>query len=246
MIRPGMTETKERQMPPHTTTPPGVLMSNYLKIGASMLLLVASSAALAQKNTPPTVSLTSPTANQSFVPPATVTLTATAADANGTVSKVDFYRGSTTLIGTSTTPPYSYTWSNVAAGSYALTAKATDNAGAVTTSSAVSITVAAPKISIDSPLPGAAVLDTNVNVRGTFVGDANTTVLHGTGEQWQQYAACRIEREHVFGLYPCLPWTEYGRHPGRTYRSYFRCCQHIVHRINAPLRRSHFPHCPSI
>ena len=39
------------------------------------------------------------------------------------------------LLGTDTVCPYTFTWNNVAAGSYALTARATDNAGAVTTSS---------------------------------------------------------------------------------------------------------------
>jgi RHS repeat-associated protein len=47
------------------------------------------------------------------------------------------------LLGTSTAAPYSFTWANVAAGSYSLTVKATDNRGAVTTSAAVSVSVGA-------------------------------------------------------------------------------------------------------
>jgi GH18 family chitinase/chitodextrinase len=91
-------------------------------------------------NTPPTVSLTSPASGASAVAPASFTISANAADANGTVSSVAFYNGAT-LLGTDTSAPYSYTWTGVAAGTYSLTAKATDNAGAVTTSSAVSVTV---------------------------------------------------------------------------------------------------------
>ena len=91
-------------------------------------------------NTPPTVSLTSPAANASFTAPATVTLQATPADADGSIAKVQFFNGSTPL-GTVTTAPYTFTWSNVAAGTYTLTAAATDNSGATTTSSSVSITV---------------------------------------------------------------------------------------------------------
>ncbi|HWK04780.1 MAG TPA: glycosyl hydrolase family 18 protein, partial [Puia sp.] len=91
-------------------------------------------------NTPPTVSLTAPAANASFTAPATITLQATAADADGTVTQVQFFNGGTSL-GTVTTAPYTFTWSNVAAGTYTLTAVATDNSGATTTSSAVSITV---------------------------------------------------------------------------------------------------------
>ena len=53
---------------------------------------------------------------------------------------MDFYSGAT-LIGTTTASPFQITWSNVPAGTYSLTAKATDNGGAATTSAAVSITV---------------------------------------------------------------------------------------------------------
>ena len=91
-------------------------------------------------NTPPTVSLTSPASGASFTAPASITISANAADANGTVSSVAFYNGAT-LLNTDTSAPYSYTWTGVAAGSYSLTAKAADNAGAVTTSVAVSVTV---------------------------------------------------------------------------------------------------------
>src|SRR5258708_31126715 len=76
-------------------------------------------------NTPPTVSLTSPAANASFTAPATVTLHPTAADADGTVTTVEFFNGSASL-GVVTTAPYSFTWSNVAAGAYNLTVVATD------------------------------------------------------------------------------------------------------------------------
>ena len=91
-------------------------------------------------NAAPTVSLTAPAANAAFTAPAALTLAATAADADGTISKVDFYQGAT-LLGTDTSAPYSYSWANVAAGTYSLTAKATDNGGATTTSAAVTVTV---------------------------------------------------------------------------------------------------------
>ncbi len=93
-------------------------------------------------NQVPTVSLTSPANGSSSVTPASIVITANAADADGTVSKVDFYNG-TTLLGTDATSPYAYTWTNVVVGTYTITAKATDNAGAVTTSSSVSVTVTA-------------------------------------------------------------------------------------------------------
>lgn len=91
-------------------------------------------------NQPPTVSLTSPVSGASFTAPATVALTANAADANGTVQRVEFYNG-TTLLNSDITAPYSFSWTGVPAGSYSVTAKAYDNAGASTTSGAATITV---------------------------------------------------------------------------------------------------------
>ena len=57
-------------------------------------------------NQPPTVSITSPAAGATFTAPATITVTAAASDTDGTITKVDFYRG-TQLIGSDTTNSYS-------------------------------------------------------------------------------------------------------------------------------------------
>jgi hypothetical protein len=91
-------------------------------------------------NVAPTVSLTAPASGSTATAPASFTVSANAADSDGTVASVAFYAGST-LIGTDTTSPYSLSWANVAAGSYSLTARATDNAGATTTSAASSVSV---------------------------------------------------------------------------------------------------------
>jgi len=91
-------------------------------------------------NVSPTVSLTAPANNAQYTAPATVSMTASAADSDGSITKVDFYNGST-LLYSDTTSPYTYTWNNVAQGSYSLTAKAYDNLNAVTTSSPISIVV---------------------------------------------------------------------------------------------------------
>src|SRR5262249_60646378 len=88
----------------------------------------------------PTVSITAPANNATFTAPANITINATASDPDGTVQKVDFYQNGI-LLGTDTTSPYSFAWNNVGAGSYALTAVATDNVGGPTTWTAVNITV---------------------------------------------------------------------------------------------------------
>jgi hypothetical protein len=93
-------------------------------------------------NSAPTASLTAPTNNASFNEGASITLSANAADTDGTISKVEFFRG-TTKIGEDLTSPYSISWTGATAGTYSLTAKATDNKGATGTSSAISVTVKA-------------------------------------------------------------------------------------------------------
>ena len=90
---------------------------------------------------PPTVRLTSPTNNASFTAGADITLQATASDNDGNVSMVEFLSG-TTLLGMATNSPYTFKWNSVLAGNYSLTAKATDNLDALTTSSPVNISVA--------------------------------------------------------------------------------------------------------
>ena len=80
-------------------------------------------------NKAPTVSLTTPVAGASFTAPASVAMSAAAADTDGTIAKLDFYAGAT-LVGSATSSPYTVSWTNVAAGTYSLTAIATDNAGA--------------------------------------------------------------------------------------------------------------------
>jgi hypothetical protein len=102
-------------------------------------------------NAAPTVALTSPANNAVFTAPANITLEASAADSDGTIAKVEFFNGATKL-GEDTSSPYSFAWNNVPAGAYSLTARATDDQGATTTSTAVNITVnAAPTVSITNP-----------------------------------------------------------------------------------------------
>jgi parallel beta-helix repeat protein len=121
----------------YTLTAKATDNSGHVTTSAGVSISVTSS-------TYPTVSITSPTKGATYKSGATVYITANASDADGTVSKVEFYRG-TTLLHTEKSAPYRYDWSNVSAGNYTLTAKATDNSGHVTTSSSVSISVAAAR-----------------------------------------------------------------------------------------------------
>lgn len=104
-------------------------------------------------NVPPSVSLTQPGVGATFVVPVDITIAADAADSDGTVTQVAFYAGAN-LLGVATNRPYSVTWTNVPAGAYSLTAKASDDNNATTTSSTVVIVVntnAPPSVSILTP-----------------------------------------------------------------------------------------------
>jgi hypothetical protein len=90
-------------------------------------------------NLPPTVSLTWPSNGASFKSPATISLEANAADPDGSVARVEFFRGATRL-GEVMSSPYTLPWT-FGVGNHTLTARATDNGDATTTSSPVTIRV---------------------------------------------------------------------------------------------------------
>ena len=93
---------------------------------------------------PPTVNITAPLNGASVVAGSTITISANAADSDGTVSSVTFLDGATQIGVPDTTSPYSVSWTVPAApGSHSLTARAADNGGATTTSTAVGVTATA-------------------------------------------------------------------------------------------------------
>jgi hypothetical protein len=132
------------------------------------------------------VSLTSPAIGTVSTAPASFTLAASASDGDGTVAKVDFYAGAS-LLGTATSAPYSFAWSNVAPGTYSLTAVATDNAGAATTSSAVSVTVNDPPAGLpagwaDADIGTVPFAGSAGSTGGTFSVTGSGTDVWGTAD----------------------------------------------------------------
>jgi len=91
-------------------------------------------------NQPPVISISSPTKSEAFVAPATITIDVAASDADGSVTKVEFYNG-TVKLGERTSIPFSFTWKDVPEGSYSITAAATDNANSRTVTPPVSVVV---------------------------------------------------------------------------------------------------------
>src|SRR3989475_2225878 len=91
-------------------------------------------------NALPSVSLTSPSSDAAFKAPANIPLAVQLADTDGSIANVEYFYG-TTLITSLSAPPYSFVWTEVPQGTYALAARVTDNLGGVMTSVAVSVTV---------------------------------------------------------------------------------------------------------
>jgi cellulose 1,4-beta-cellobiosidase len=94
-------------------------------------------------NTPPTVSLTSPSPGQQFPAGASVPLAANATDPGGAVARVEF-RVDGNLVNTDTVEPYAFTVTGLAATSHTATATAFDNGNPALSavSTAVSFSIA--------------------------------------------------------------------------------------------------------
>ncbi|MCJ7447980.1 MAG: T9SS type A sorting domain-containing protein [Bacteroidales bacterium] len=160
----------------------------------------------APTNQPPIISISSPTKNSSFISPATIEIEAVASDPDGTIGKVELYNGNIKLFELTTTP-YSYTWKDVGPGTYSLTAVATDNLNATSTSSAVEMVVVlvAP---VNDPNSGILNLYPNPN-DGHFTIELLTslqnemnivTVINLTGESVYKGTLLKEEDTRQFDL----------------------------------------------
>ena len=109
---------------------------------------------MSRVSTAPTPAITNPRNGDSFIAPATISITANPSKSSG-IARMEFYQDST-KIGEDRTAPYNLYWTGVAAGTYSLTAVETDSRGARTSSGAIRITVisqqnSAPQIRLTSP-----------------------------------------------------------------------------------------------
>jgi len=159
----------------------------------------------------PLVEITNPKSTATITAPASFVIIANASDADGSIAKVEFYNG-TTLLNTDVTLPYSFYWQNVAAGTYTLTAIATDNEGATATST-VTVTIQ-PSVSLED------IIGNNCGKNGTTqtftLNAANRT--NATGYNWwytgsvqsltpvanQSYSAVMIDGNYFSGGQLCV------------------------------------------
>ncbi|HZM21696.1 MAG TPA: pentapeptide repeat-containing protein [Anaerolineales bacterium] len=133
-------------------------------------------------NQPPTVSLMSPADNTTVTKGSTVTISATAADSDGSVIRVEFFAGST-LLNTDPSAPYSFDWTTTVTGAYVITARATDNDGAVTTSQSVTVNIVPspnnvpPTVTITSPANNATINRSSGTTIGATANDSDGTII---------------------------------------------------------------------
>ena len=149
-----------------TPTAPGayaltaVVTDNYSTPGTATS--AARNVSVSNPNGAPTVAINSPASGTTVNAFQPLAISATAADADGTVTQVTFYANNTAITNCiDTTAPYTCSWTPTAGGTYALTAEATDDLSAITLSAEVSVIVntppnQAPTVSISNPANGAS------------------------------------------------------------------------------------------
>lgn len=129
---------KEVQEGTYSLTAAATDNSNSRTISAAVAVVVEKAAPAI--NQLPVVAISSHTDSDTVVAPATITLTALASDSDGTVVKVEYFNGQE-KIGESLSHPWTFTFECQEAGTYEITAKASDNLNATATSAPVTISV---------------------------------------------------------------------------------------------------------
>lgn len=132
---------------------------------------------LARINTSPSPRISSPTTGTTLSAPADITITAAPSKSSG-IAKIEFFQNGGKL-GEDLLTPFSFNWTNVAAGNYVLTVIETDVLGGKATSAAVSVNVVnqsnlPPTITLTSPAPGA-----NFNAPAKITLTANASSAAG-------------------------------------------------------------------
>jgi endoglucanase len=135
----------------------------------------------------PSVELTSPSAGADYAPGASIAVDATASEPTASITKVEILENSAlpgapatpTVLATETASPYNFTWADVGAGYYILTAEAFDSNGNTATSAPITISV----VPTTSTAP-------QLQVSGNKLVNASgqTVLLHGVDRSGTEYA----------------------------------------------------------
>lgn len=95
-------------------------------------------------NASPTVEITTPENNATYKQGSEISIVVAASDLDGTISLVEFFDGPTKL-GEDSEAPYEFLWTDAGIGTHEITAKATDDDAATSTSGIINIAIEAVK-----------------------------------------------------------------------------------------------------
>ncbi len=132
------------------------------------------------RNAAPSVSISSPSELANFLAPLSVPIQALASDSDGSVNNVQFFVDGV-KIGEDASSPYSVSWDLPSIGAHILTAVATDDRGATTTSAGVRVNIydaaGSPFAKITAPADG-TIVEGPINIPVTATASALDSVTH--------------------------------------------------------------------
>lgn len=139
------------------------------------------------QNTAPTIALTSPSASDTVFVGEVVTLSADAADSDGTISKVEFLVDGV-IVGQSNSAPFSASWT-ATEGQHNFSTLAYDDAGAVSSASSVTLTVQNSQASNEAPTVDLTLSTSSIELGGSVTLTANAADADGTVTKVDFYIA---------------------------------------------------------
>ncbi|MGB5718017.1 MAG: family 16 glycosylhydrolase, partial [Gammaproteobacteria bacterium] len=155
----------------------------------------------------PVVSISSPTGGTFFNPGDNVLIEADASDADGTITKVEFFEGAN-LLGEDLTSPYSFTRTGIPAGTSVFSARATDNEDASRNSSSVTVYVGTPELTTIAVSPASASVKAGLSRQFTVAGLDQFGLAFPVNVNWSVSGGGLIDASGLFeAVVPGGPYT---------------------------------------
>ncbi|MCH7398638.1 Ig-like domain-containing protein, partial [Belliella sp. DSM 107340] len=130
-------------------------------------------------NNSPEITITAPSDNDQFFVGDPINIAANAVDADGSITKVEFFAGNY-LLATDTQAPFAFVWNDAPLGNHVISARTTDDNGSTASSTEINILVIerpnnAPTVNITAPLT-----NTKFNKGDEIVIEVNAQDTDGT------------------------------------------------------------------
>jgi hypothetical protein len=155
-----------------------VVNNNYGSVTSAAATVLITNATL------PSIALTSPADGATCTAPATITCAASVTPNGHTITQVQFYNG-TALLGTVPAAPYTWSWNNVAAGSYTLTARAVYDSGSTVSSAVAHLTVTGLPAPWQTADLGSVAVAGNAGIAGGIYTVAGAGTISGSADSFR-------------------------------------------------------------